>query len=223
MSAGPEIVRAFKIPIARREVLRLLGAGGREDGLAETTRRMVEEAERLGRELAAPQGVYRILEPPETGRLGPLRDERQAGLAICTIGPELEQKVRQLMSTGYEPEGYVLDAVGSVAAEAAADVVNAKICHWAEAHGLQATPRFSPGYGDWSLEEQRQIFRLLPAGEVGMNLNPSCMMIPRKSVSFAVRFTEQTGPAPSGNPCERCGLVNCPFRKEKKKAETETP
>jgi hypothetical protein len=213
MSANPEFVRPTKISIVHREVLRLLGAGGQEEHLAETTRHMVEEAERLGRELVAPQGVCRILEAPETNRLGPLKGEPQAGLGICTIGPGLEEKVRELMSTGQEPEGYVLDAVGSVAAEAVADVVNAKICHWAAAQDLRATPRFSPGYGDWSLKEQRQIFELLPADQVGMSLNPSCMMIPRKSVSFAVRFLEQTEEVPSGNPCERCGLKNCPFRK----------
>jgi len=213
MSAPPEFVRNFKISIARREVLRLLGAGQQKNDLAETTRRLIEEAERLGRDLVAPQGVYRILEPPETDRLSPLQGEQRAGLGICTVGPALEEKVRELMSTGQEPEGYILDAVGSVAAEAATDVVNARICHWAEAHHLQATPRFSPGYGDWSLEEQQEIFRLLPAGEIGMSLNPSCMMIPRKSVSFAVRFVERGEEPPSGNPCERCGLKNCPFRK----------
>ncbi len=213
MSNPPQFVRHFKISIDRDEVLRLLGAGGREADLAQTTRRLIETAERLGRELVAPQGVYRILEPPEIERLGPLKGETRAGLGICTIGPALEEKVRELMSTGQEPEGYILDAVGSVAAEASADAVNAKICHWAEAHGLRATPRFSPGYGDWSLEEQRQIFDLLPAAEIGMSLNPSCMMIPRKSVSFAVRFTEAGEEPPSENRCERCGLKNCPFRK----------
>jgi hypothetical protein len=75
MSAQPEFVRRFKISIARREVLRLLGAGGRKDDLAETTRRLVETAERLGRELVAPQGVYRILESPEIDRFGPLKGE----------------------------------------------------------------------------------------------------------------------------------------------------
>jgi len=213
MSIEPAFVRDVKIRIDRREILRLLGAGQQKSDPAETIRKLIEEAERLGRELVAPQGVYRILESPETDRLGPLKGEQRAGLGICTIGPALEEKVKVLMSTGQEPEGYILDAVGSVAAEAVADVVNAKICHWADAHGLQATPRFSPGYGDWSLEEQRQIFELLPAAQIGMSLNPSCMMIPRKSVSFAVAFTDRGEEPPSGNPCERCGLKNCPFRK----------
>ena len=220
MSALPQFVGSFKMTIDRSEILRLLGAGGRKDDLAETTRKLIQEAERLGRELIAPQGLYRILESPETDRLGPLKGEQRAGLGICTIGPALEEKVKKLMSTGQEPEGYILDAVGSVAAEAAADVVNARICHWAEAQGLQATPRFSPGYGDWSLEDQREIFDLLPADRIGMSLNQSCMMIPRKSVSFAVTFTDRGQEPPSGNPCERCGLKNCPFRRTTKKTKT---
>jgi hypothetical protein len=213
MSAGPEFIRDLTITISRRELLRLLGAGERTDGLAEATRQMVERAEELGRELVAPRGVYRIIEAPETDKLGPLKGEQRAGLGVCTIGPALEEKVRELMSTGQEPEGYVLDAVGSVAAENVADAVNASICHWAEANGLQAAPRFSPGYGDWSLEEQREIFDMLPAAQVGMSLNPSCMMIPRKSVSFAVRFVPLGAEADLSHPCERCGLENCPFRK----------
>jgi hypothetical protein len=222
MSTQPVFVGTFRIGIARKEILRLLGAGRKGGPLREDTLKMIQEAEALGRELIEPQGVYRILERPETGYLSPLRDHDRAALAICTIGSRLEEKVKELMATGREPEGYILDAVGSVAAEAAADVVNAGICHWAEDHGLAAAPRFSPGYGDWSLEEQREIFRLLPAGQIGMHLNPSCMMIPRKSVSFAVRFVEAGEQPPSGNPCDRCGLENCPFRKKKKEPETET-
>jgi hypothetical protein len=214
MNDKPTFVRDVKICIARDEVLRLLGAGGEGASLREDTRTMVQEAEALGRELVQPQGIYRILERPETDRLAPLRGQDRAALGICTIGPRLEEKVRELMATGHEPEGYVLDAVGSVAAEAVADAINARICHWAAARDLGATPRFSPGYGDWRLEEQRTIFEMLPAGEVGMSLNPSCMMIPRKSVSFALRFHAVAERPEVDNPCERCGFENCPFRRK---------
>jgi hypothetical protein len=207
-------VRDVKIRIAHDEVLRMLGAGGKGERLREDTFRMVQEGEAMGRELIRPRGVYRILDRSEADQLSPLQGHDRAGLGICTIGPELEEKVRDLMATGREPEGYVLDAVGSVAVEAAADAVNARICHWAAAHHLAATPRRSPGYGKWLLEEQRIVFGLLPAAEIGMSLNPSCMMIPRKSISFAVTFTRDTGQAKSENLCEGCGLENCPFRKK---------
>jgi len=55
---------------------------------------------------------------------------------------------------------------------------------------------------------------------VGMSLNPSCMMIPRKSVSFAVTFTDRGEEPVFGNPCERCGLLDCPFRRAAKERKT---
>jgi len=210
----PRFIRYFPIQVSRGEILRLLGAGEQKTQLRKDTERIIREAERLSRELIKPRGVYRILESADLEKLGPLQGKELAGLGLCTIGAELEARVKELMASGHEPEGYVLDAVGSVAAEATADAINAKICHWATAQGLVATPRFSPGYGDWSLEEQRVIFRLLPAGQIGMSLNPSCMMIPRKSVSFAVSFTKEASAGRPKNPCQRCGLENCPFRRK---------
>jgi len=215
MDTEAVFVRDIPIPISREEILRLLGTGAHETRLGAGTMKMVHQAERLGRELIKPQGVYRILEGDQLIELSHLRGSNQAGLALCTIGSELEKKVKELMTTGYEPEGYVLDAVGSVAAEATADALNAKICHWAAAHDLVARPRFSPGYGNWSLEDQRTIFRLLPAEQIGIQLNPSCMMIPRKSISFAVTFQKETGENKLENPCERCRLENCPFRRKR--------
>ncbi|KPL18291.1 MAG: hypothetical protein AMJ92_08600 [candidate division Zixibacteria bacterium SM23_81] len=213
MKAEPTFLRDFQIHISREILVRLLGAGTGAAQLREDTLRMIQKEEELSKKLLHPQGVCQILENRQLEGLDYLRDHKLSGLALCTIGPELENKVKELMATGQEPEGYVLDAIGSVAAEATADVVNAKICHWAATHDLVATPRFSPGYGDWSLEEQRVIFSLLPAEKIGMRLNPSCMMIPRKSVSFAVTFRKEDEAQKIKSPCERCGLENCPFRK----------
>lgn len=213
MDTETAFVRDFSIQISSQEVLRLLGAGEQRARMGEKALKIVREAEALGRKLARSQGIYRILEGARLEQFEPLQGKELAGLGLCTIGPELEERVTELMATGHEPEGYVLDAVGSVAAEATADVVNARMCHWATTHDLVATPRFSPGYGGWSLEDQRIIFRLLPAKKIGMSLNSSCMMIPRKSVSFAVIFQEAAVGEESENACQRCGLESCPFRK----------
>lgn len=214
MQTKPKILHDFQIQISHEEVLRLLGAGAGGAQLREETLRMIQGAEGLSRELACPQGVYRTLDNPRQEGLNYLRNHKLVGLSLCTIGPELEKRVKELMSTGHEPEGFILDAVGSVAAEATADVVNAKLCHWAAAQGLVATPRFSPGYGGWLLKEQRVIFRLLPAEKIGMRLNQACMMIPRKSISFAVTFQKEAEGQKVENPCARCGLTNCPFRRK---------
>jgi hypothetical protein len=57
------------------------------------------------------------------------------------------------------------------------------------------------------------LLALLPAAELGITLTSGQMMIPRKSVSFAVSFEER---APDehrpGSACERCGLERCRHR-----------
>ena len=51
--------------------------------------------------------------------------------------------------------------------------------------------RFSPGYGDLSLEVQRDIFRVLePAKHIGLSLSDSCVMTPSKSVTAFVGVEE---------------------------------
>lgn len=46
-----------------------------------------------------------------------------------------------------------------------------------------ATKRFSPGYGDFSLEAQRELFQILHPEKIGISLTESLMMTPSKSVT----------------------------------------
>ena len=47
--------------------------------------------------------------------------------------------------------------------------------------------RFSPGYGDLSLEVQRDIFDFLnPTSKIGVTLNENCFMLPQKSVTAII-------------------------------------
>jgi hypothetical protein len=53
--------------------------------------------------------------------------------------------------------------------------------------GMCPTPRFSPGYGDLSLEWQRDIFALLDCPrQIGLTLGESLFMIPTKSVTALI-------------------------------------
>ncbi len=134
-------------------------------------------------------------------------------LSICTIGPDLEAKVSEYSARGELARALVLDAAGSSLAEAVCDYANEKICGLSDLHPLYAAPRISPGYGRWNVEEQDIIFRLLPADSIGVTLTKSYMMVPRKSVSFAVRFTEQKPDDEDLSPCSRCGRKECEFRR----------
>jgi cobalamin-dependent methionine synthase I len=110
-------------------------------------------------------------------------------------------------------DALLLDAIGSAAAEAAADALNLALCEVAGARGLFAAPRVSPGYGAWDVRFQVKLLALLPAAELGVTLTTGQMMVPRKSVSFAVSFEQEArqGHSP-GSRCERCGLERCRHR-----------
>jgi cobalamin-dependent methionine synthase I len=43
--------------------------------------------------------------------------------------------------------------------------------------------RFSPGYGDWAIQNQKDFLQWLGADKLGITLAPSLQMMPRKSVS----------------------------------------
>lgn len=103
--------------------------------------------------------------------------------------------------------GMVTDCVGSAAIEAFCDKVNASL---EKSDFLR--PRFSPGYGDLSIEFQKDITEFLETKKnIGLSLNDSLMMTPVKSVTAIIGIgkekNECTGPG-----CMICRNDNCPYR-----------
>ena len=75
-------------------------------------------------------------------------------------------------------------AIGAERIEALCD----RLCRdLAEEIGTSLRPRFSPGYGDFSVTVSGDIFRLLdPARRIGVSLTDHFLMTPSKSVSAIV-------------------------------------
>ncbi len=72
-------------------------------------------------------------------------------------------------------------------------------------------PRFSPGYGDLSVEYQRDIFRVLDCyRKIGLSLNDSMLMSPSKSVTAIVGISSQT--PKQYEKCSLCNKTDCAFR-----------
>ena len=137
-------------------------------------------------------------------------------LAVCTIGPALEEQASLASERGDSLGALVLDAIGTAAVEALADHVNHHLCEAALGEGLAPARRRSPGYGRWAVDEQRWLFDQLDAGDVGVHLTEGCMMVPRKSVSFAVildgRGADGVLGARAGERCAGCAMPNCRYR-----------
>ncbi len=106
----------------------------------------------------------------------------------------------------------MLDSAGSAAVESLTGYVNNIVCQQALSKGLALTPRISPGYGDWTLQEQGIVFTLLPGDKTGVTLTEKCMMQPHKSVSFAIGIGEGFTIVKSVGRCRYCGMINCPYR-----------
>ena len=76
-----------------------------------------------------------------------------------------------------------MDVIGSVAVEELAEKVSEMAEQRAKQSLMTTTFRFSPGYGDFELENQKGIFKLLDPAKIGITLTEKLIMIPRKSIS----------------------------------------
>jgi len=174
----------------------------------------MREKEKELPELVSARAVYAIFERSQIDHHSVFKEAEKVTLCICTIGPHLEKKVTALMEEGKLLEGVILDALGSEATEEVANYANMEICREIEQLHLFPSRRFSPGYGKWGIEEQRLIFNLLPGETIEVHLNPSCMMVPRKSISFAISLLHHPDPRLKRSPCHFCHLPNCPYKKD---------
>ncbi len=189
---GPvEKIENFTVEFDEKRILRLIGYKKRPTEIKEPIKSLItEEKEKLDY-LLHPASIYTIVGYDETNKHLVFKDAEKVAICICTIGPELEQEIEKLMEKNEMTRALILDALGSEAAEEVAIQSDRILAEKAREMNLWPSKRFSPGYGKWDIKEQRFIFRMLPAADIGVRLTESCMMVPRKSVSFRINFYKE--------------------------------
>jgi len=202
---------SFTISIPRGFAYRLLGMAKAKRKPRESVLEMFEEEYQLAQELIDPQAVMRF---SHGGLPGSNHIDAQMPLVVvvCTIGPALEERVSHLAEEGDVARAVVLDAIGSSAAEGVADASNQMICGMLAPTDFDPDSRRSPGYRGWDVREQRVVFDYLDAAEIGVTLTETCMMTPRKSISYVVPLEGGKPGAESGHRCAHCGMDDCPYR-----------
>jgi len=140
------------------------------------------------------------------------RCEKVAIFAL-TIGNHLEEMVAHLAENGLVLQATVLDAIGSGVAEKLADYVERKIKELAASQGLITSQRFSPGYCDWEISQQKIIFRAMKENSAGIRLTELCLMVPRKSISGIIGIGFKDNGVENYNPCHTCHKKDCPGRR----------
>ncbi len=210
------------VGIADADVLHFLGypEGRRPPPQIEA---LLEASLKDARTCVAGRGSFLIVDPTDAPRVGlePM-DASALILGLVTVGGAIEARASELLGVGEATRALLIDAAGSAAAEEAADRLGALIVGDETAliespesnpRALPVSCRISPGYGAWPLAAQRQLFSLLPARELGVELQPSLLMVPRKSISFAMWLGADARPVAGLSGCSRCHLEHCRYRR----------
>ncbi len=130
-----------------------------------------------------------------------------------TIGMDVDRLIRRAEITNMA-EAMCYQAVGAACIEAYVDQVNEEIIHKEAKNGRYCRPRFSPGYGDFSLEHQKDFSRILEMPKTcGINLTDTLLMVPSKSVTAVIGVSDHCASVPTK--CDVCSNADtCEFSKK---------
>ena len=213
------------IPFDRQEALRYLGYRGAQPDAA-VSARLDACAARL-QAAARPRSVFRrfALTHPSADML------RIADVTVCsrdlsrnlrgcmgvylmaaTLGIEADRLLARASAVRMS-DAVLYQAAAAAMIETVCDGINDAIRREAAGEGLYCRPRFSPGYGDFSIEHQRDFARLLDTPrQIGLTVTESCLLAPTKSVTAVIGLTDTPQPCHRSG-CEACEKTDCAFRR----------
>jgi hypothetical protein len=141
-----------------------------------------------------------------------LRNSSTLALYVSTAGPGMERWSNQLMAEGDMLRGFVVDAIASDLVGIASEWLEQKIAGAVKSRGWSLTNGYSPGYCDWPVSDQHNLFSLFPPGFCGITLTESALMVPVKSLSGVLGLG--AGLKKGAYQCAICELKDCYRRRE---------
>ena len=225
--------------INKDEVKRYAGLRHAED----FPQKFVDEACKEIQLLATPKGVYQeydydaatktILSNPPFKIEGSVIEkhlEKSTKVYVLgvTVGEDVEVRSEQLFKAGNYTVGLLLDAAATTAVEQVADQVNEVINTIAKKQGYKPTWRFSPGYGNWPLEVQKDLAKIIKTEQIGLQVTDNFLLFPRKSVTAIIGLMPANEDIKTKRGCTSCSQKDCASRKLPEKAgaqdtNNETP
>ena len=211
--------------IRTKEVVRYLGYG--KSAVDQKTLLIIQECFEELERISELKCVYRIFELSF-----PLEDELQ----ICNLhiksknlyknlrgcqqvimfGTTLGSAVDRILHI-YEltdiAKAVVMQACAAAMLEEYCDKVQNEIAIELSAEHLYLRPRFSPGYGDFSIMHQREILDMLEASKkIGLTMTDAYMLAPTKSVTAIIGVSKTKEPCHQKG-CEECTKTDCLYRR----------
>ncbi len=178
--------------IERKEVLRYLRASSNTDD-PELLRLIDEAAERSYTEIK-PKSIYEIFECSQNGdevQIGSFTFKsvrfaeningcKKAVVFAVTLGTESDRLLRNAAAQGASALA-VYQAVLAAITEEECDKLEE---HIKKTHGVKLRKRYSAGYFDLKIENQKKIFEMMDITKrIGITLTDNYLMIPSKSVT----------------------------------------
>jgi hypothetical protein len=221
----------MKIKVDIAEAYRYMGGSGNPDGPEEIE--LIKASDAV-LEKCVPRTVERICgirQMPDGIRVGGtgllltgkavenlLRECSECAIFCATIGQETEELIRrwEVKDIAFAA---ALDACASSAVESLCDEEEDRIGRIIAADAVKYkdgyffTDRFSPGYEDLPLSLQRDFCETLDTGrKIGITVNGSGLMIPRKSVTAVIGISGRKQKHRESG-CENCtAFGGCVFR-----------
>ena len=213
----------MRTDVIRKETLRYLGLGSAEPD--EKTLEMVNRAIALLSERCRPKNTSRIVEI--SAGTGDIRLE--GGTVIysesiarvmsgcsemlvfgATLGTEADILIKRETAANIAM-GAVMQATAAAYIEEYCDEIQTELNKRFSAEGEPLGDRFSPGYGDFALEYQRELFAILDCPRrIGLTLTDSFIMIPSKSVTAVIPIGGSCGRQLG---CRYCEKTDCQYRR----------
>ena len=120
-----------------------------------------------------------------------LQQCKRATIMALTIGPALPGEARRAAESGQLYRSTIADYLGSHAVEQLAESFCQYLQQQALSRGLYATLRYSPGYGDWALTGQADVFAFLNQCQGKIQLSDNFLMNPVKSITAIIGWSSQ--------------------------------
>lgn len=216
----------MEIVVDRKEVKRYLGYGRTEvdSGVSE----VIENSIHLLEHTACPKFLYQdypLMVYPDKEEVDftafqtksknltkNLKGCERVVLFAATLGIQVDQLIARYSRIRIT-EGVVLQAAAAAMVEEYCDICQAKIGREMKAAGWYMRPRFSPGYGDFPLDHQKDIVSVLQCPKkIGLTVTDSLLLAPVKSVTAIIGLSRDEQPCHKHG-CEECKKMDCQFRR----------
>jgi len=177
--------------------------------LEEKDKNMLEDSIKRGRMLCNPKGAFSRLVLTErdvdfVSTEGGIKLESKSlsellfqsdeiVIMASTVGSEIIDVISEEIKNGNAGRGVILDSVASQTADAGLDWMMGFINKILIREGKKLTKyRYSPGYGDLPLSNQKILFEILSLYKLDIKITDTFMLIPEKTV-LAIAGIERIG------------------------------